>query len=403
MRESMRRMLCLLVLMLCCAYGCVSVTAAPQTERESHAAGYGIGSTGPKPASDTPGGLGPQIAPGTPHPGTGVAVVEVNNKTGCPVKDGKVIPCLPCKAGVNSTDDAPCLPTETSRYHGVAESYGQALNSERDTVLKRKKTKPVQRTGDGHDATDESYSHEESLLSRPATVGNRNHTKVNTTDVAAAAVPGHPDRVPPTPYVAAGKEKHPAVPGTGPLGTELKFGVPVTPLSPVSNTSNGKPSFPGVHSGVTTDSPATRTAHKYPDKHGNPQFPGVHNKLHIGGGGTPSFAGNRGPARPPRADVDVSESSEEVSAPTKTQPKENNNQAETTAAPAQSESPKNTPNTPTKVTSPAIPTILQPPVPAKSETKPPKKRKADSSSSIGSVWVRVPLLIVSVLVSATVY
>ncbi|ORC82503.1 uncharacterized protein TM35_000901010 [Trypanosoma theileri] len=137
-----------------------------------------------------------------------------------------------------------------------------------------------------------------------------------------------------------------------------------------------------------------------PDANG---FPGVPDAI-LNVGGAPSVAINRGPARPPRADVVVSESSEEVSAPTKTQPEENDNQAENIASPAQSAPTRNTPNTPTKVTPPAMPTILQPPMPAKSENKlPPKKRKADSSSSISSsVWVRVPLLIVAVLFSATV-
>ncbi|ORC82359.1 uncharacterized protein TM35_000921030, partial [Trypanosoma theileri] len=192
--------------------------------------------------------------------------------------------------------------------------------------------------------------------------------------------------------------------GVGPVngGVPCAAGIPGTVPPPPSTSSvsgkahNGVPGFPGVHPNVTHTDTAVN------------HFPAVPPHVNVTVG-TPSYARNRGPARPPRADVsdsdrasvEDSESREEVSAPTNTQPEENDNQERNTVAPAQSESAASTRNTPTKVTPPAMPTILQPPTPAKSETKPNKKRKEDSSS-ISSVWVRVPLLIVAVLFSATV-
>ncbi|ORC84271.1 uncharacterized protein TM35_000471660 [Trypanosoma theileri] len=440
MREMMRHVVCLLVLMLCCAYGCVSATPLSTithpTKVPLKAAGPGIGSAGPKldepreyhsvgdksrtncpstegqdgtcvaaipgrvgpPTHSLPGAAvpGPQNALGGPHSGTGVARVKVDNKTGCPVKNGKVIPCRPCEAGVDSTVDAPCVPTATLRYHGVAESYGEALKDNRDTVITPKRSETVQRTEDGHTTSLVTQSPEESLLSRPATVGNRNHTKVNTTDAAAAAVPGNPNGVPSTDLGAVNSDGHTGVPGASTRRAKHDVGVTVHPATPVSNTADGQPKFPGVDPKVAPAAPDTN-------------YPGVNQTLlHVGG--APSVAINRGPARPPRVDVDsppadtpeVSQSNGETSGPTNTHNEENDIQTGNTAAPSQSESSKNTPNTPTKVTPPAIPTKLQPPMPAKSETKPPKKRKADSSS-MSSVWVRVPLLIVVVLFSATVY
>ncbi|ORC83685.1 uncharacterized protein TM35_000601160 [Trypanosoma theileri] len=171
-----------------------------------------------------------------------------------------------------------------------------------------------------------------------------------------------------------------------------KFPAPTNVVPPNASDPPHGSKFPGV-------SGAVPIVHNKTDI---PEYPGVpEGAINIGNGS--SEAGRVRFSRPvPHATDADSHSNADSSDTTSTQTGENNNQERNTVAPPQSESAARTPNTPTKVTPPAMPTILQPPMPEKSETKPPKKRKEDSSS-VSPVWVRLPLLIVAVLFSATMY
>ncbi|ORC83645.1 uncharacterized protein TM35_000621190 [Trypanosoma theileri] len=415
MREMMHRVVCLLVLMLCCAYGCVSADpskATTPTGRQQnpfqHLDGTGV-----------VGGLGTRLV--EPHE---ARIVVGQNKPQCPdpLAGENKVPCVAAIPGRGNPPESVVRDvakranvTEAAKqakdpgaaakqvtgtgvgtgYPGDADSHGGALKTERDADPVLKTDEEVVNARSGVSPTGVTDTSKASLLSPDPSLRNRSNAKVENTDPAAAAAPGYPKGVPFPPQQAG-------VPGAAHLGPQPKDGVSVPTISPVSNTSNGQPKFPGVAPNVTPADPTTPPVLQRTAEYGNPEYPGVHNKLLVGDGGTPTVAINRGPARPPRADVVVSESHEEVSVPTNTHHKENDNQERNAAAPVQRESAASTRNTPTKVTPPTMPTILQPPMPAKSETKPPKKSKADSSS-ISSVWVRVPLLIVVVFVSATVY
>ncbi|ORC83936.1 uncharacterized protein TM35_000531200 [Trypanosoma theileri] len=428
MRELMRHVLCLLVLMLCCTYGCVSVSAAPQPSNEDQAAGHGIGSSGINPASgstasDRPGFVGAKITaekqgshnnrvplPLCPE-GTEVAT------TGGTTVSGVVIPtCIPrgpvkviqhydgepVNTSETENKDTPgvIIVDNTTRYPGTPHSRDTATGVVGDHVT--------------HPNTIDSCNgdHDSCVVGGPGTPAGKTsgftdleqHQKVQGGGGVKQQTQSFP---------AEQFNPHPDLNKQEEISTVTK--IPCTGNDPSCNV-------PGIPGGVATPPPTSSGSQPgvgVPAPHVVPGFPGVHpNVTHTDTAvnqfpavpphvnvtvGTPTVALNRrsGPNPPPPTPV-VSESSEEVSGPTNTHHEENDNQAETTAAPSQSAPTRNTPNTPTKVTPPAMPTILQPPMPAKSETKPPKKRKADSSS-ISSVWVRVPLLIVAVLFSITVY
>ncbi|ORC83700.1 uncharacterized protein TM35_000601310, partial [Trypanosoma theileri] len=152
MKEMMRHVLCVLVLMLCCAYGCVRADPQkpkPQPSTEDQAAGYGVGNSGTAPASGAvPGGLGPGTGSQTPSntsrlgtgiPGVGVGDpmkgiashhVTVDTPTDCTstgTKDvgGKAIPCVPPFPGTTTTATsttetvAGALASSASRDGGV--------------------------------------------------------------------------------------------------------------------------------------------------------------------------------------------------------------------------------------------------------------------------------------------
>ncbi|ORC83363.1 uncharacterized protein TM35_000741100 [Trypanosoma theileri] len=351
MREMMHRVPCLLVLMLCCAYGCVSTTPA--------------------------------------------ATQPVHQRSGQQFREQSDL--YPGVRGMNSAGDS-----------GIA---GVATNPPKE---KNKNTPNVSVSVPGlNEAATTTTGVPFPGCTLPES-GNVVNGRITGKD-GVTCVPAVPGSVPPLPSGPSPKpedvernlsrtdKKVPHSNGEplqsefhSPKGTGLKPDVPPN----ASKFPHGS-KFPGV-------SGAVPIVHNKPDI---PEYPGVPEAaLHVGNGS--SEAGRVRFSRPVTHATDAqSHSNTDSSDTASTQTEENNNQAETAAAPstnevsgtsAQSAPTRNTPNTPTKVTPPAIPTILQPPMPPKSETKPPKKRKADSSS-ISSVWVRVPLLIVAVLVSVTVY
>ncbi|ORC83481.1 uncharacterized protein TM35_000681130 [Trypanosoma theileri] len=207
---------------------------------------------------------------------------------------------------------------------------------------------------------------------------------------SSAAVPGFPNGAPSALDTVPSVNGHPAVPGTVPVGGKRSSNVPSNP--PPSTGSNADV--------------------------GHPDYPGVSNAVPIVGA-APSVTGNRivGGDRSSRKAIasnpdptSLDSQSKESPETARTHHGENVNQAANTEAPstneqsvnhAQSETARNIPIAPIKENSPAVTPVL-PPISAKSNDKPPKKRKSDSSN-ISSVWVRVPLLIVAVLFSATVY
>ncbi|ORC84214.1 uncharacterized protein TM35_000471090 [Trypanosoma theileri] len=457
MRKMMRHVLCLLVLILCCSYGCLSAAISdshpvvhgtdinPGTPGDRFAKNYDQhpGVDG-KPSTDVfnklkgilnlnPGiGVGARTDPGRVPPlvSGGVTNVEGSHPSTAPSSTcvaGKELKRDDVVGGVSGVDDVPCAAgvpgTPGGGVHSVIRYPGR-----NDSPAATHVVVPDIGGKDGVPGVKDSdtvtlSSHPDAGVGVLRSVGGKQSIGVDLQPGVGVKAPGAPD-TPLVPTVA----KNPAVtlgPHPGPrivvdanltgsrkltLDTQPDAGVGIRPIL------NGKP---GVGVGLGTSEPQkapgvpfrppVHTAPTTPPANG---YPGVPDAVPIVAG-APTFAGNRGGARPPRTAVDSSPAAditndgsqinEEVSAPTITHHEENGHQAETTEAPAQIESPKNTPKTPTKVTSPAMPTILQPPTPAKSETKvPPKKRKADSSS-ISPVWVRVPLLIVAVLFSITVY
>ncbi|ORC88738.1 uncharacterized protein TM35_000151690 [Trypanosoma theileri] len=357
MGKMMRHVVCLLVLMLCCAYGCVSAPAATQPSTKDHAGRQ-------KPFQDL-------VVPGTgvSVPGAklseprGSHTVGDNALKNCPGKVDKNGACVP---GADATtmgpgsDVASGVPTATSMYPGVIDSHGGALKDKRDAVLVLKTDEKVQLPESGVSPSGVTDTSKASLLSRPVTVGNRNHTPVGPD---AAAVPGYPNGVPPTINdVPVSQGEQAGVPGATYPRAKHDDRVTVHPATPVSNTADGQPKFPGVDPKVAPADPVT-------------DYPGVNQTLlHVGG--APTVAINRGSGPIPPPPPEVSPSGREAS--TTTQREQNGTPAaesESTSTQEEGDA-ENTESTTTNST-----------------TSP----ETSDSSIISSVWVRVPLLIVVTL------
>ncbi|ORC82511.1 uncharacterized protein TM35_000901090 [Trypanosoma theileri] len=416
-REMMRHVVCLLVLMVCCAYGCVSATQPsnePQAERHKNM--NDLQRRGEIEANLTQKGITP-----------GVRVAGAVNQDSHPNR-------AVLQAGASSAEQhGPGTPgvddVEGANNYKVHPGVGGVPPVNSDGVTRATQDQSQDsRAGSAHV---EAGGRKALSTPHPSGIvpGFKNEETPapgerlplcpsfsNTSGNVIGGVPGK-DGVTCAPGVPGSVSPLPSGPSptseevngnlsiivnnvTHPNGTALESelkpaptGAGLKPYVPpnASDPPHGS-KFPGV-------SGAVPIVHNKPD---TPEYPGVPAAaLHVGNGS--SEAGRVRFSRPVTQATDAdSHSTTDSSDTASPQNGENNNQAETTAASSQSESIRNTPKTPTKVTPPAIPTILQPPLPAKTDTKPPKKSKADSSS-MSSVWVRVTLLIMAVLFSATVY
>ncbi|ORC83642.1 uncharacterized protein TM35_000621160 [Trypanosoma theileri] len=442
----MRRMLCLLVLMLYCVYGGVMANhlqRKPPLFTEDQAAGYGIGRVyGVHPSSGPITGVPPVGSTGA-IPGVPGAIPAVRpGIVGAGAPGVKVPGSLPsgtgAPPGVSAVDQGykPGKPSGESpaknhqQHPGVGVpgkvnvTLATQLGISPGTGLSDPTAEKVGVSGFKNDVTPDPGT----ALNKCLKTSNKSGTVIGGVPGAdgVPCVPGVPGNASgksvalgagkitgaPTPDPAGGVDAHPT-PGVDP---KLVKSVNLTAQSQPDGGVGGRPNVngkPGVGAdlkhGVGLNSSHRDTAPEVPfnpppaTSAGNSsEYPGVPEAaINIGNGS--SEAGRVRFSRPVTHATDAhSQSNTDSSDTASTQSEANGHQAENTATPAQIESPKNTPTTPTKVTSPAIPTILQPPMPAKSETKPPKKRKADSSS-VSPVWVRVPLMILAVLFSATVY
>ncbi|ORC82508.1 uncharacterized protein TM35_000901060 [Trypanosoma theileri] len=422
-REMMRHVVCLLVLMVCCAYGGVSadqpstelgrsvVEAAPRVLEQSDfypgMSGHADGVSSGKPAVGfNPGQPGVVNRPETKSLPSDSHHNPAFPLTTCPQignNKGQVFGGIP---GANGVSCDPGVPGSVGAVAGPPGGISGGQSTSAGAVLGT--------TGVSSENLKEHTA--PGVFADPKFAANRQVTlrskfdnfsqppKVNVKpgDYIIRYYPEAPTATKNT----SGKPEPKTVPvlDVDPkLGDSLNLTLQSQPDGGVASQRKvkGKPSLgaglkPGV--GLNTanagDAPGITPAEQ--PKQFNPKFPGVPEAI-LNVGGAPTIARNRGSGPIPPPTPEVSQRNEDVSGPTNTHHEENNNQAENIEAPAQSESTKVTSNAPTKVTSPAMPTILQPPTPAKSETKPPKKRKADSSSSMSSVWVRVPLLIVVTL------
>ncbi|ORC83371.1 uncharacterized protein TM35_000741180 [Trypanosoma theileri] len=432
LREMMRRTLCLLVLMLCCASGCVMANhlqPKPPLFTDDQAAGFGIGRVHGVPLGGAAGvipgvpGAIPDVRPGTAAAGAPQVRVP-----------GSLPPGSGAPPGVSAVD--PGIERGTPGVDKLEKNYNHHPGIDgvpgkvNDTLAKQLGISPGKNLSDptAKNVGVPGFKNEETPAAGDAlpvcpTISKESGIGIGGVPGASGAAgvpcaPPVPGSVPPLPSGPSPTSEE--VNGnlslivnmtTHPNGTALQSelnpapkGTATQPVVPPSASQFPHGSkFPGV-------SGAVPIVHNKPD---TPEYPGVpEGALHVGNGS--SEAGRIRFSRPVTHATDADpQSNADSSDTTSTQIGENNNRAETTAAssanevsgaPAQSESIRNTPETPTKVKPPTMPTILQPPMPAKSEDKPPpKKRKADSSSISSSVWVRMPLLIVTVLFPFTVY
>ncbi|ORC90024.1 uncharacterized protein TM35_000102920 [Trypanosoma theileri] len=363
MGEMMHRTMCLMVLMLCCAYGCVLANQSDNQQPPQHAAVPG-----------SPGFVAPLDNEGS-HAGN-VAPVNRSRCLADGTKAGSGVNTPPCVPDHNETS-SPKLPSLTTKGTPRRTS---------DTLEEDGRVEKVDQTAEviaAHPFPGTTLKPDTNATLNPDVPGTYGVVNGGPGTPKNAGAPGGPHKPYPDPVFRTTTNYDPKAP-CNTSDVSCLVGVPgAVPIHKDGRTA----STHGVH-GINKEDRFARS-HLLTQREAN-----------LSTVGAPTVARNRD-SLPPPTTVD-SQNHEQQSGSTNIHHEENNNQAENIEAPAQSAPTRNTPNTPTKVTSPAMPTILQPPTPAKSETKPPKKRKADSSS-IGSVWVRVPLLIVVVLFSVTVY
>ncbi|ORC84364.1 uncharacterized protein TM35_000451020 [Trypanosoma theileri] len=455
MREMMRRMLCLLVLMLCCASGCVMANQLqprpppPDLRSTTSVTGAYPGVHGVFVSPDVlPGSRA--VNPGL-HPGAGV------DYTPCPGPRKNGDNCIPTPPVIQqSSDGAPS--------HGVPGVGVPGVGV--PGVGVRPPGVPSPATA----ADKLGFQPGPAIAGVPGMIGSHSVALRSTPDAGVGGLSGvgvhlepgknvapfNPSATevesPPSEAVFEGRKFSEDAKGVRAVPTAPGFPVNASVRSggPANSGTREKPLLPGVPvdvpsfrggnineatpavPGGVAPSPATLGSHpgagagvpNVPsgvsrDEPNDQGFPGVPKAmLNVGGVpptdvGFPTVAGIRGSKskeqKPSTTNTqgtgDTQQENTEASSPTIEVSASGSpnvqTSSQTSSSPAQSESTRVTSNTPIKEKLPAI-TPPIPPLPARSETKQPKKRKADSSS-ISSVWVRVPLLIVAVLFSATVY
>ncbi|ORC83689.1 uncharacterized protein TM35_000601200 [Trypanosoma theileri] len=441
-QKMMRHFLYLLVLMLSCAYGCVCTEAKPPLEPAAH----GIGAVP---------GVGRVSAPGShPNgPGAQQAVSSgsalAKNYKGHPGVDGvpgKANDTLAKRLGISPGTPVSVPPAESTQ-DAVLPGVGVPGHV------------PSAGSGNVIHVTKSHTSPESSYTCVPATNGS--NPVVNGRDViggipgvnqvpCVAGAPGTripltgesksitlPEDLPGNPQNKGDLKTHhlPGVVADPKHAVTLNLSLQSQPVAGVGvKTKDAPTATHGTHRGshIVADpnhaESLNLTLHSQPDA-GVAGLPNVNGQQSVGVGLQPgvalphSTAHGNGTVTPVGA---VYENEQMQDSASTQQAGDNTKQAENTEAPsttaavsvseatgAQTSSPtstaptkgdstRNTPNKPNTVNSTTTTTTTTLPREPSNSKKPTKKGDADSSN-ISSVWVRMPLLIVAVLFSITVY